>query len=153
MVGLVVCLLTVDVPPEVFVDLLLFLLLEGVSVKVKLVLAHSFCLQFLLCFGALLPVLLLLQHFGVIYVILSVFLLECSLAVGHLCLVDLQLQLKVLIHRLFFEFSFEVLSNFSIVLGLLRDNRLFLTLLFLLLFILQLTFSLVQISQVPLTDL
>lgn len=55
--------------------------------------------------------------------------------------------------RLCFELPFEVFSNFSVFLGLLRDDRLFLTFLILFLLILQLTFSLVQISQVPLTYL
>lgn len=134
MVGLVVCLFTIDVPAEVFVDFLLFLLLESVSVEVQFVLADSFGLQFLLCFDTLLPVFLLLKHLGVVDVILSVLLLECSLAVGHLCYVDHQFQLKVLVDRLLFELSFEVLSNFSVFLGLLRNYRLFLT--FLLLFLL-----------------
>lgn len=60
MVGLVVCLFTIDVPAEVFVHFLLFLLLESVSVEVQFVLADSFGLQFLLCLDALLPVFLLL---------------------------------------------------------------------------------------------
>ena len=151
-IGLVVGLLSVDVPAEVFVYFLLFFLLEGVPVEVKLVLADSLRLQFLLCLGSLLPVLLLLEHLGVVHVVLPVLLLEGGLAVGNLRLVDLQLQLQVLVQRLFFELSLEVLSQLSVILILLRDNWLDLKLILLFLLILQLALALVQIRQVPLTD-
>lgn len=145
-VGLVVGLFTVDVPAEVFVDFLLFFLLEGVSVQVELVLADSLCLELLLSFGALLPVLLLLEHFGVVDIIVPVFLLERCFTVGNLCFVDLQLQLKILVDCLFLELPFEIFCNFSVVLNLLRNRRFLLTFLLLLPFILQLIFSFIQIS-------